>query len=107
YNPEIQRGTKIIVKNNQEIEEAVYSKANVKKIYKSMVEGNFFEDMITLNILNDGESSISDIFYDELSDKNVISITGEINIADGQHRIRALKMLKESNEKGITNIPLD
>ncbi len=107
YNPEIQRGTKVRIRNNQEIEEAVYSNANVKKIYKAMVEGNFFEDMITLNILNNEESSISDVFYDDSSDTNAITINGEINIADGQHRIRALKMLKESNEKGITNIPLD
>lgn len=107
YNPEIQRGTKIRVRNNQEIEEPVYSQANVKKIYKAMVEGNFFEDMITLNVLNNEESSISDIFHDDLSDTNAITVNGEINIADGQHRIRALKMLKDSNERGTTNIPLD
>lgn len=107
YNPEIQRGTKVRIRNNEEIEEPVYSNSNVKKIYKSMVEGNFFEDMITLNVLNTEESRISDAFYDESSDTNVIAINGEINIADGQHRIRALKMLKETNEKGITNIPLD
>ena len=60
YNPEIQRGSKIKkYGNNEEVEEAVYSRANVQKIYKSMVAGDYFVDMITLNVLNDGSSSIS------------------------------------------------
>lgn len=107
YNPEIQRGVKITIKDNQEVEEPVFSKANVKKIYKSMVEGNFFEDMITLNVLKNEESNVSDMFFDESSDTNAITVCGDVNIADGQHRIRALKMLQESNERGITDIPLD
>ncbi|MDK2799617.1 MAG: hypothetical protein PWP27_2430 [Clostridiales bacterium] len=108
YNPEIQRGSRIKKKrNNEEVEEAVYSKANVKKIYKSMVAGNYFVDMITLNVLDDGNSSISEPFYDETNEGRAVNITGQIEIADGQHRIRALKMLNDSNEKGITNIPLE
>jgi hypothetical protein len=40
YNPEIQRGTKVKRgKDNTETEVAVYSKANVKKIYESMLSG--------------------------------------------------------------------
>ena len=107
YNPEIQRGSRIKkLRNSEEVQEAVYSKTNVKKIYEAMVSGNYFEDMITLNVLNDGNSSISDVFYDESNEMQAFTVQGEINIADGQHRIRALKMLNDSNEKGITNIPL-
>lgn len=63
YNPEIQRGSRIKkLRNSEEVQEAVYSKTNVKKIYEAMVSGNYFEDMITLNVLNDGNSSISDVF---------------------------------------------
>ena len=40
YNPEIQRGSKVKRgKNNTETEVAVFSKANVKKIYTSMLSG--------------------------------------------------------------------
>ena len=106
YNPEIQRGNRIKIKNNEEIEEAVYSKTNVKKIYAAMVAGNYFEDLITLNLLDDGNSSVSDVFYDETNEFNAFTTYGKIDIADGQHRIRALKMLSDSNEEGITNIPL-
>lgn len=108
YNPEIQRGSRIKKKrNNEEVKEAVYSRANVNKIYKAMVAGNYFIDMITLNILDDGNSSISEPFFDEANDTDAVNITGKIEIADGQHRIRALKMLAVSNEEGRTNIPLE
>jgi len=108
YNPDIQRGSKIKKKrNNEEVEEAVYSRANVKKIYKSMVAGDYFVDMITLNVLDDGSSSISDPFEDEQNGGLAVNITGHLQVADGQHRIRALNLLYDSNEKGITNIPLD
>ncbi len=97
YNPEIQRGTKVKRgKDNTETEVAVYSKANVKKIYESMLSGQYFTDMITLNILADGNEKI------ELDDEGNLNVNGEINISDGQHRIRALAMILESNDKGNT-----
>lgn len=95
YNPEIQRGTKIKAgKNNSEIEIAIYSKANVKKIYASMLAGQYFTDMITLNVLEDGNEEV------ELDDESNLAVNGEISISDGQHRIRALAMVLEGNEKG-------
>lgn len=95
YNPEIQRGTKVKRgKDNTETEVAVFSKANVKKIYASMLSGQYFTDMITLNVLEDGNEKI------ELDDEGNLTVYGEINIADGQHRIRALVMILEGNEKG-------
>jgi hypothetical protein len=100
YNPEIQRGTKVKRgKDNTETEVAVYSKANVKKIYTSMLSGQYFTDMITLNVLEDGNEKI------ELDDEGNLNVNGEINISDGQHRIRALTMILEGNEKG--NIAFD
>ena len=101
YNPEIQRGTKVKRgKDNTETEVAVYSKANVKKIYTSMLSGQYFTDMITLNILADGSEKI------ELDDEGNLVVDGEINISDGQHRIRALGMILEGNEKGNTAFDL-
>jgi len=101
YNPEIQRGTKVKRgKDNTETEVAVYSKANVKKIYESMLSGQYFTDMITLNILADGSEKI------ELDDEGNLNVNGEINISDGQHRIRALAMILESNDKGNTAFDL-
>ena len=99
YNPEIQRGSIKKYRNNEEVEEAVYSKANVQKIYKSMVAGNYFVDMITLNVLDDGSSSISVPFEDEQNGGLAVNITGHLQVADGQHRIRALNLLYDSNEK--------
>ncbi|SKA87530.1 DNA-sulfur modification-associated [Caloramator quimbayensis] len=101
YNPEIQRGTKVKRgKDNSEVEVAVYSKANVKKIYESMLSGQYFTDMITLNILADGSEKI------ELDDEGNLNVNGEINISDGQHRIRALAMILESNDKENTAFDL-
>jgi len=101
YNPEIQRGTKVKRgKDNTETEVAVYSKANVKKIYASMLSGQYFTDMITLNILADGNEKI------ELDDEGNLNVNGEINISDGQHRIRALATILESNDKGNTAFDL-
>lgn len=104
YNPDIQRGTRTVMnRNNEEVEEAVYSKTNVKKIYETMVSGVYFEDMITLNVLADGNDRVySDLDSEEMK----IHALGEINIADGQHRIRALKMIADSNERGSTDINL-
>lgn len=102
YNPEIQRGSRTkVLRNNEESEEPVYSKGNVKKIYEAMVADNYFVDMITLNVLADENGSIT--IDNERMEMHVI---GEINIADGQHRIRALEMLNESNNKGYTNLDL-
>jgi hypothetical protein len=101
YNPEIQRGTKVKVgKDNSEVEVAVFSKANVRKIYESVLSGQYFTDMITLNILEDGNEKV------ELDDEENLVVDGEINISDGQHRIRALAMILEGNEKGNTAFDL-
>lgn len=101
YNADIQRGAKIkLDKENNEIEEPIFSKSNVKKIYEAMKTQQYYPDMITLNILDDGESSIS---FDANGN---LEVNGEINIADGQHRLRALSMLLESNEEEIDTVDL-
>ncbi len=101
YNPMIQRGSKIKVRNNEEVEEPVYSKENVKRIYKAMIEDNFYVDMITVNLLSGINDSITD---DDGTGK--MKLVGQVDILDGQHRIRALQMIKESNAAGYTNINL-
>ncbi len=65
-----------------------------------MLSGQYFTDMITLNILADGNEKI------ELDDEGNLNVNGEINISDGQHRIRALAMILESNDKGNTDFDL-
>ena len=59
YNPEIQRGSKIkLDKDKNEIKVPVFSTANVKKIYQAMLDGNYFTDLITLNIMKDGTEQV-------------------------------------------------
>lgn len=102
YNPEIQRGTKVkLDKKKDEIEVPVFSTANVKKIYNAMVSGNYFTDLITLNIMRDGTEKV------EFEDGNLVVYKGDINIADGQHRIRALEAIRMSNEALETTFNLE
>ena len=64
------------------------------------IRDRYFTDMITLNILADGNEKI------ELDDEGNLNVDGEVNISDGQHRIRALAMILEGNEKGNTAFDL-
>lgn len=94
YNPEIQRGSrKKVLKNGEEKEEAVYSKANVKKIFEAMVSRDYFTNMIALNVLRDGTERLT------MNDGS-LEVAGQIDIADGQHRVRALSMIRDYNNRG-------
>lgn len=102
YDPEIQRGTKVkLDRDKNEIEVPVFSTANVKKIYESMLAGNYFTDLITLNIMKDGTENI------DVEDDNLIVYEGNIAISDGQHRIRALEAIKMSNDAMETAFDLE
>lgn len=102
YFPEIQRGTKIKVdRDKNEIEVPVFSTANVKKITDSMLKGNYFTDLITLNIIKDGTEKV------EFKDDTLIVYSGKIAISDGQHRIRALEAIKISNDTMETAFDLE
>jgi hypothetical protein len=102
YFPEIQRGTKVkLDKDKNEVEVPVFSMANVKKITESMLKGNYFTDLITLNIVKDGTEKV------EFKGDSLIVYSGKIAISDGQHRIRALESIKMSNDTMETAFDLD
>ena len=102
YNPEIQRGSKIkLDKDKNEIKVPVFSTANVKKIYQAMLDGNYFTDLITLNIMKDGTEQV------EVKKNALVVNRGVIAISDGQHRIRALEAIKMSNDALETAFDLD
>lgn len=102
YFPEIQRGTKVkLDKDKNEVEVPVFSMANVKKITESILKGNYFTDLITLNIVKDGTEKV------EFKDNSLIVYSGKIAISDGQHRIRALESIKMSNDTMETAFDLD
>lgn len=102
YFPEIQRGTKVkLDKDKNEIEVPVFSMTNVKKITESMLKGNYFTDLITLNVIKDGTEKV------EVKDDSLIIHSGKIAISDGQHRIRALESIKMSNDTMETAFDLE
>ncbi|QUH22229.1 hypothetical protein HYG84_18260 (plasmid) [Alkaliphilus sp. B6464] len=100
YNPRIQRGVKLKVNRDEEIKVPVFSLANVKKIRDKILMGNYFTDMITLNLLENGEE------YFEYKNGDLIIYEGETDLADGQHRTRALHMIKMSNDLKDTSFDL-
>jgi len=102
YFPEIQRGTKVrLDKRKSEIEVPVFSTTNVKKIYESMISGEYFTDLITLNIIKDGTEKV------DVKDDYLVVYKGKIAISDGQHRIRALESIKISNDTMETAFDLE
>lgn len=94
YDPEIQRGVKISRdEEGNVLEQPVYSKANVKKIKKTIEGNDFFVSQLTLN----AKEGVGTLEYDE--DNKILSISeGEVSISDGQHRIRAMEEVEENNE---------
>lgn len=102
YVPEIQRGSKVKVdRNKNELEVPVFSTANIKKIYENMIKGNYFTDLITLNIMKDGKEKV------KFKGDTLTVEKGTIAISDGQHRIRALEAIKESNDALATAFNLE
>lgn len=101
YNGEIQRGTKLVINSEkEEIEAPVYSAANVKKIKTSILGNNYETDMLTFNILKDGSEKI------EYKEKTLTVYVGEINVCDGQHRLRSLDDIVTSAAEECKNFDL-
>lgn len=102
YDPEIQRGSKVkLDREKNEIEVPVFSTANVKKIYQAMLDGNYFTDLITLNVMKDGTEQV------RVEKDALVVERGIIAISDGQHRIRALEAIKMSNDALETTYDLE
>lgn len=92
YNGEIQRGYRNTPSGNV-ID--IYKNSKVKEILESMIEGNLHGSVITLNLPKDGVNSL---LYD--SEKHQLVIKGQMEIIDGQHRIRACAKWARGFDKG-------
>lgn len=91
FHKDCQRGIKLErSKDGKLIERAVFSKKNINEIKNAIVRNDYSPDEITLNILND-DSEIS-------IEGNTMHCKGKILIVDGQHRLRGLAELVNSNE---------
>lgn len=99
YNPLIQRGTKFKTVKDEIISVPVCSTTNIKKIKEAIKNKTYFVDMITLNIQNKG---IPQINYND-GTKILEVKTDRIDIADGYHRLTALKELVEKDEERLNN----
>lgn len=94
YNPNIQRGLKFEKdEDGNKIGIPIYSSSNVSKIRKCMESNSFFVSQLTLNIPIEN----SKIIYDEIEETLSIE-NASLEILDGQHRLRALKQIKDKNE---------
>lgn len=95
YNPNIQRGTKIV--NGEE--KAICSDKNIKEIANEIIKKNYCTDTIIINVSNcilDFNSQKLSILYDKNS---------EINVLDGQHRIKAIRLAEElSDDVDLKNL---
>lgn len=98
YLPEIQRGSIIKHSKNGDIESPVYSAANVKKIYNTMLTGNYYADMITLNVLEEEGNKV------EFENYTLKIEANQINVSDGHHRLKALELLDKSHQIDETTI---
>lgn len=95
YNPDIQRGVKITKdENGNNIKVPVCNKKNIEKIKESIENKKFYVSQITLNV----DPKETDVNYNQ--ENGTLEIEGNIEILDGQHRIRALEKI---NEKNVNN----
>ncbi|MDD4321447.1 MAG: DNA sulfur modification protein DndB [Acidaminococcaceae bacterium] len=102
YNPVTQRGEKVVRdRKGREKIKPVFSYTNVKKIVEKVLRGEYHPDTIVINVLKDGEENIE---YDE-KEKTIYINEGEIDILDGQHRLRALDQAQKTIEKN--DLPVD
>jgi len=82
YNYETQRQAKLKEYNDRIIQTPDINENSVREIKKLILQNDFITNVITFNILQNGEE---DFVYDEKSGELIIK-SGEINILDGFHR---------------------
>jgi hypothetical protein len=89
YNPLIQRGEKVVYKKDGTQEVApIYNPNNVKKITVLILSGDYHTDTIVVNVMNDGTDEL-------VLEGSTLYITGQTDMLDGQHRSRALDLVKK------------
>ncbi|WP_170270438.1 DNA sulfur modification protein DndB [Heliorestis acidaminivorans] len=101
YNPEIQRGEKVVKRRNKKEETVpVFSRTNINKIAERMKAGKYKPDTIILNIMNDGAEKIAVV------DGTLTVESGNVEVLDGQHRLRALERVGEAAENIVEPFPV-
>lgn len=82
YNTETQRQIKARKYGNQIVEEININQKSVSDIQDKILNGTFFTNHITFNILSNGEEEIK--YYPDMEE--LVIQSGEIDILDGFHR---------------------
>ena len=97
YDTNLQRSPKIITKMGKVIEVPTINQNAVMEIKDKMLNGEFYSNQITFNMLNEGN-----IFWNYYNGKLSIDISkGRLLIIDGYHRLSAL--LRAYRENGNIN----
>lgn len=92
YFPESQRGLTLKRNKNGVLEEkAVFSAKNIKSIQNKITKGEYHPDQITLNLLSDGNDTV-------IYENNTLKVESLITVLDGQHRLKALSNIYQSNK---------
>lgn len=94
YDTSLQRSPKIITKLGKIIEVPTVNQNSVMEIKEKMLNGEFFSNQITFNMLNEGI-----VFWNYYNGKLSIDTTkGRLLIIDGYHRLSALLKAYRENE---------
>lgn len=111
YNENAQRVMKRIIRGETTSYKIAVNQVAVKEIQKSMEEGVYIPDDITLNIPVEPDS---DFYYNEKKGVLVINHVTYLDIGDGYHRLLAMFRAKQENpdfnypmELRITHFPED
>lgn len=101
YNPNIQRGSKTsIEKDGSTVTKDVCSEKNIKEIALKMIARKYFTDAIIINASNCELSFLNGELSIWKTNNN-----SEINVLDGQHRVKGIRLAEEIST--IENLPCD
>ena len=97
YNPETQRESKIIKRNNQvEFAIKLYPKS-VKEMTAKLLQGKLHYTTITINALVGTAESGNELTYNHRKQELTVNEGTALNILDGMHRLTAIKNALEQN----------
>lgn len=103
YVEDIQRGVKeTIDEEGNIVKEPIINKANVKTITNKILEGNYYLDQITLNILAEEGKQKSKVKYSKTSSELIVE-SGICALLDGNHRMTSLVELYRSGDEDAIN----
>ena len=99
YNPATQRPMQ--QSKDDFMARITVNKKQVSEMAEKMSSGKYHPDPITLNVLDDGRSSLE---YDE--EEKILYIKGIIDIPDGYHRLAAMHKTFKENPHRNMNFPV-